>query len=297
MGSSKPKNEGNIQKSTKPVSFYSPLGNMTASSSGRAINYAPKGFGDIAGTLGQMGDQITGATSQLPQTFSLNDYYNNPFYENTRSLYTQPITRQYQQDSEELRNQLSARNQLNSSYDALMNRNLMQNRDYNLAQAEASARGASANAYTTNLQTIMDRVNNLTDVRGALMQQYFMPANVAQGVQSSITPLQVARANYYAQQDAPRQSGGGVLGGVLGALGSAGGAYTGTSCWVAREVYGASNPKWLKFRRWLLNKAPEKTRALYLTKGPEVADIIRHNPRKKAEFKQTMDRILEMEAA
>jgi len=27
-------------------------------------------------------------------------------------------------------------------------------------------------------------------------------------------------------------------------------------CWVAREVYGADNPRWLEFRTWLLTQAP-----------------------------------------
>ena len=37
-----------------------------------------------------------------------------------------------------------------------------------------------------------------------------------------------------------------------------------TCCWVAREVYGKDDPRWLMFRAWLLGDAPAWFRGLYL---------------------------------
>lgn len=42
-------------------------------------------------------------------------------------------------------------------------------------------------------------------------------------------------------------------------------------CWVARTVFGPSNPKWLHMRRWLHTAAPVWFRAFYLTRGPKWA--------------------------
>ena len=45
-------------------------------------------------------------------------------------------------------------------------------------------------------------------------------------------------------------------------------------CWVAREVYGIENPKWLEFREWMLNDAPSRLRNLYLKYGERFAKFI-----------------------
>jgi hypothetical protein len=45
-------------------------------------------------------------------------------------------------------------------------------------------------------------------------------------------------------------------------------------CWVAREVYGVDSPDWRIFRFWLLNRAPEWFRNLYIRYGERFADWI-----------------------
>jgi len=291
MGPSKPKGEDKMTAATQPKNFVSPLGNLTVKSNW--IKYAPKGYGDVAQTIGQMGDKVVGTLGNLPEKFSLNDYYNNPFYGNTLSLYKAPIERQYETDSRSLDDMLAARNQLGGSFEALMRQNLMRDRDYNLSQAESSARGASANAYMSNLQSLMDMANNLTDQRGALLQQYFMPASVAQGAQAAITPLQVARAGYYGQVDsAPRES---LLQTGIKAYGQMAGSASQAAiaaCWVAREVYGTYDPRWVQFRKWILTEAPDKTREYYLTHGPDIAERLKEMPSAKAKMRQAMDTIL-----
>jgi len=66
---------------------------------------------------------------------------------------------------------------------------------------------------------------------------------------------------------------GGMIAGPAGA--AAGGA---AACWVAREVYGIDNPKWLEFREWMLNDAPSWLRNMYLKHGPKVAEFISDKP-------------------
>ncbi len=89
----------------------------------------------------------------------------------------------------------------------------------------------------------------------------------------------------------------GGMGSTLGGIGSllAGGAqlYGAMGCWVAREVYGEHNPKWLKVRDWMFNKAPRALFEKYMQDGPRIAEKIRNDPRRKAEYRAVMDEILE----
>lgn len=81
---------------------------------------------------------------------------------------------------------------------------------------------------------------------------------------------------------------GGALIGGLGGYGSSGGF-----CWVAREVYHVSNPKWIEFRDWLLTDAPTWFGKLYLRHGEWFALFIRNKPWLKRIVKWIFDKILE----
>tara|TARA_Y200000002_G_scaffold301269_1_gene256383 strand:+ start:12028 stop:13113 length:1086 start_codon:yes stop_codon:yes gene_type:complete len=78
----------------------------------------------------------------------------------------------------------------------------------------------------------------------------------------------------------------GLAGNVLGAAGMAAGGGTGASiltglglgCWVAREVYGVTNPDWLLFRNWLFNYSPSWFRKIYLKHGEKFAKFISNKP-------------------
>jgi len=61
------------------------------------------------------------------------------------------------------------------------------------------------------------------------------------------------------------------------------------SCWVARAVYGAHNPRWLVFRFWLLQRAPAWFRWLYLRYGARVAAWLGDKPRVKAVVRRWME--------
>jgi hypothetical protein len=63
-------------------------------------------------------------------------------------------------------------------------------------------------------------------------------------------------------------------------------------CWVAREVYGDQNPKWLLFRAWLLTEAPTWLRDLYAAHGEQFAAWIHDKPLVKTVVKCLMDRAI-----
>ena len=81
-----------------------------------------------------------------------------------------------------------------------------------------------------------------------------------------------------------------LAGGVKDLAGAAGGlASAGILCWVAREVYGIDNPKWLQFREWMLTKASDNLRNFYIEYGERIAESIRNKPKIKAIIRKWMD--------
>lgn len=86
----------------------------------------------------------------------------------------------------------------------------------------------------------------------------------------------------------------GGMSGFGSLLGGAGSLATGIAalCWVAREVYGIDNPKWLVFRSWLLTKAPAWLRKLYIKHGERFAVWIADKPRIKRVIRAAMDKAI-----
>jgi len=64
------------------------------------------------------------------------------------------------------------------------------------------------------------------------------------------------------------------------------------ACWVAREVYGADNPRWLLFRAWLMTAAPGWLRETYLAHGEEFAAWIHDKPVLKAGIRMLMEAVI-----
>lgn len=71
----------------------------------------------------------------------------------------------------------------------------------------------------------------------------------------------------------------------------------GLFCWVAREIYGTTTPKWMEFRDWLLNEGPEHLRAAYAQHGEQFAERVKIDPVLRAEVHSLMDDIFEKEIA
>ena len=76
---------------------------------------------------------------------------------------------------------------------------------------------------------------------------------------------------------------------VGGLLGGGGAAIGGIFCWVAREVYGEDDPRWLKFRVWLHAHAPDWFYRLYARHGQRFARWLHNKPRIKNIVRRWMD--------
>ena len=87
------------------------------------------------------------------------------------------------------------------------------------------------------------------------------------------------------QADASRSAGrSGMFGSIIG------GAFkAGMFCWVAREVYGARNPRWLQFRQWVIHKSPNWFFRLYAKYGERFAEFISNKPLIKKFIRKWMD--------
>ena len=79
-----------------------------------------------------------------------------------------------------------------------------------------------------------------------------------------------------------------MISGAFQGLGAIGGGIA-QKCWVAREVYGESNPKWMLFREWLNNHAPKWFDSLYIKHGEKFADWIADKPVLKSIIRKWMD--------
>mgnify|MGYP000966877747 CR=1 FL=1 len=216
---------------------------MSFGSSKKSVSAAPVGFNSTFGAtynkggtqyyagvdepgyrnIIEGGNQIAGNyLSQLPQSLSISDYYNNPFYGQTSQLFRMPIDQQYAQDRKEFDNQLNARNQIGSSYDAYQ-RDLMSRRyDQLYNQADLQARSASADAYQANLANLWQGISGAQGAQGNALQNYYYPGQIGNALTAQ--PNQLANLNaQIAQQNAQRNS---LLGAGIGqALGTLAGSF------------------------------------------------------------------------
>jgi len=80
-----------------------------------------------------------------------------------------------------------------------------------------------------------------------------------------------------------------ITGAGLGAFGK----IFGGLCWVAREVYGENNPRWLVFSDWISNDAPKWLFDVYSKHGEGFARFISNKPFVKFIIKKAMDLVVE----
>jgi hypothetical protein len=76
---------------------------------------------------------------------------------------------------------------------------------------------------------------------------------------------------------------GAITGGMLQGIGSL------LGCWVAREVYGTKDNRWMLFRMWLTDNAPIWFRNLYMKHGEQFALWIANKPFIKSLIRKFMD--------
>lgn len=191
MSFGKSKNNGKAEKAAKPTSFYTPFGNVV---NGTFTPIETNGQVNTRNlTLSKL-EQIVGG---MPTSYSVNDAYNNPFY-NTMLDYTrQPINQQRQQEFSELDNTLSARNQLGSSYDAYQKYLTNQRYDTQYRQAENQARLTSADAYQQAFSNSLSALQGLRNDYNSAMEMMYRPATLAMSYQNAVSPLQTSMVNYY----------------------------------------------------------------------------------------------------
>ncbi|MFM9059474.1 MAG: hypothetical protein ACKOSQ_10185 [Planctomycetaceae bacterium] len=88
---------------------------------------------------------------------------------------------------------------------------------------------------------------------------------------------------------APQSTGGGAQNAGMGIGGGAAGGGGNPFCWVAREVYGAHDPRWVEFRTWMTVDAPRWLRDGYVAHGEAFADWIHDRPVAKQIVRAGMD--------
>jgi len=102
-----------------------------------------------------------------------------------------------------------------------------------------------------------------------------------------------ADATTKAQEMASSSEAGAALGGLMGTLGSAALQFGfGRLCWVAREVYGPTDIRWMYFRNWMLYKAPAWLRNMYVKHGEKFAEYISDKPKIKSVIRWMMNKVL-----
>jgi hypothetical protein len=99
------------------------------------------------------------------------------------------------------------------------------------------------------------------------------------------------RANRIQQENADAAAAAQKSSGLAGGLGAIAGALI-TKCWVAREVYGADNAKWVFFRDWLESEAPSWLDELYEQEGERFAKFISDKPFLKNIVRKAMDLVV-----
>ena len=134
----------------------------------------------------------------------------------------------------------------------------------------------------------------------AIQQQQMQQGLMQQGLQQQL--IDAARGQYAGAIGAPQQS----LGLPLAALGAAPAPQSTTNtmkpglfnylqlganalCWVAREVYGEDDPKWLQFREWVIGYSPNWFYKAYSKYGENVAKVVAKVPALKLVIRPFMD--------
>jgi hypothetical protein len=251
-----------------------------------------------------------GSTQQAMQGPLNVNAYANPYTGAVIDRTQQDIARQQQMASNQLGAQATAANAYGGARHGVAE-GVMAG-EYGRASGDIAAQQRQQN-YNQALQTSMqDRQARLGAASqfGSLGQQAFNTGQtiqqnqmqqglLQQGVQQAL--IDAAKQQYAGYTNSPMQS----LAAPLTALGQAQGPQTTTSketpgllsylqtaamiCWVAREVYGEDNPKWLQFREWVIGYSPDWFYNAYIKYGERMASVVSKAPVLKAIIRPFMD--------
>ena len=170
---------------------------------------------------------------------------------------------------------------------------------YNLGQARTGAQQAAFQNYIQANQALPGQFGQAPSTAQPFYQtvDQGIPVNLTNTFANLYGSIASADASKYgsyigavSRQPNAFQNFATLAGGIKDIAGGVGGlASAGFLCWVAREVYGAENPKWLMFREWMLTKASDNLRNYYIKHGEKIAKSIRNKPRIKALIRKWMD--------
>lgn len=167
------------------------LGGKTSAKKGK-VSYKRKLNANERKQRALANTKLVDVLSNLPTAFDPQSTFDNPFYGTANGLMQDAIDRQYQDDSKKLQNDLNARNQIGSSYDAysrfLMDQNYNNRRD----DASKNARMMAADEYHRGIQDLFGALSGLRNERSAQYNMQLLPFQLATGYQNAVTPLQTA---------------------------------------------------------------------------------------------------------
>ena len=181
------------------------------------------------------------------------------------------------------------------------------NREAIRQQREDQARAALQSSYGNVLNMANLQTGNLFSPIASLISSTFnplgaYPADVYGTNVNAQLARDIAQKNYEAAIRSAELSGAaGRTAATTSAAGQIGSAalpwlLTSIFCWVAREIYGENNPKWLKFREWMMTRSPSWFFNFYLEHGERIAAWLKRNPWAKRPIRMWMDsRIRSME--
>jgi len=127
--------------------------------------------------------------------------------------------------------------------------------------------GRPSSAVQLGQQTLGQAQQGAAGQMGAQLFDSNMGINLAMQDRQNEFNLLGTQAQIDAQSNA---NGLGLAGTVIGAM-----------CWVAREVYGEQDPRWVQFRTWMLCESPSWFRKLYVRFGERFAKFISNKPKIK----------------
>lgn len=155
------------------------------------------------------------------------------------------------------------------------------------AQAQQAANAASADAQGTS--SLLSGVGQLFGSASGLLGGGAAATGGAAGSLGVLGAAGEATGAITAGAGAAGTVGG--LAGGGGLLAGVGGALTALFCEVAQEVYGFDNPRWERFRKWLLFRGPRWFLRWYGQNARHIATWLRDKPRVKKALRIVMDAI------
>ena len=219
-------NKNKVSSDLRPRNQSSPFGTLTNTKHSTAyspnyqtgqqdiLSQAPQNeanllSGSLPHATQQYEAQLGGYLNHL-NSLTADNMVNPQMYNSTYDLLSKPLLGQYNLDTNNLNNELSSKNLLGGSYDALAHGQLNKNLGYNLGLAADNAVNQGLNATNTylNLQdngvtaagngmtTLGNLAGKYQDLSGALQSQIMNPFQLYTQYQSAVNPLQLQQAQY-----------------------------------------------------------------------------------------------------